>query len=117
MDITKYQRSIFAQFRCGILPLEIEVGRYRDIALPHRICQVCNEAVEDEIHFLLECPAYSAPRSKLFEKANVIENNFSTLNEFEKFTILVSNLQKPVIKYLTNSLAIRTELLTVSNSN
>ena len=52
MNINKYQRSMFAQFRCGILPLEIEVGRYRDIPLKERICQLCNNAVEDEIHFL-----------------------------------------------------------------
>ena len=31
LDISKYQRSVFSQFRCGILPLEIEVGRYRDV--------------------------------------------------------------------------------------
>ena len=117
LDLTKYQRSIFAQFRCGILPLEIEVGRYRDIALPNRICQVCHNAVEDEIHFLLECDAYSMPRDVLFSKANEIENDFSNLDEFEKFTFLVSNIQKPVIKFLTSALAIRTNLLTITNSN
>ena len=37
MNINKYQRSFFAQFRCGI-PLEIEVGRYRDIPLKKQIC-------------------------------------------------------------------------------
>ena len=57
LDISKYQRSVFAQFRCGILPLEIEVGRYQDISLPERTCQVCGQAVEDEIHFLLTCDA------------------------------------------------------------
>ena len=39
MNITKYQRSLFAQFRSGILPLEIEVGRYRNIDLSERICK------------------------------------------------------------------------------
>ena len=43
MNITKYQRSLFAQFRSGILPLEIEFGRYRNIDLSERICKLCNE--------------------------------------------------------------------------
>ena len=25
LDLTKYQRSVFAQYRCGILPLQIEI--------------------------------------------------------------------------------------------
>ena len=56
LNINKYHRSLFAQFRCGILPLEIEIGRYRDIPLEKRLCQVCkNGSVEDEIHFLGNC--------------------------------------------------------------
>ena len=38
-----------SQFRLGILPLEIEVGRFRDVPLPNRICSMCDgNAVEDE---------------------------------------------------------------------
>ena len=29
MNIPKSQRSLLAQFRCGILPVRIETGRYR----------------------------------------------------------------------------------------
>ena len=117
LDISKYQRSVFAQFRCGILPLEIEVGRYRDVSLPERTCQVCGQAVEDEIHFLLTCDAYSDPRSKLVCKAVEFDPSFSSLDEIEQFVFLVSNLQKPVIKYLTHALAIRTNILTRFNEN
>ena len=117
LDLSKYQRSIFAQFRCGILPLEIEVGRYRDFALPERTCKLCHNDVEDEIHLLLMCKAYVTPRTKLFNKALEIENIFHSFDTFNKFTFLVSNLQKPVIKFLTSALAIRTNLLTISNPN
>ena len=117
LDVSKYQRSIFSQFRCGILPLQIEVGRYRDVPLPQRVCQICHIAVEDEIHFLLNCHAYSTPRNKLFTNALKIEPSFLQQDEFEKFVFLVSNLQKPVIKFLTSALAIRTDLLTILNIN
>ena len=53
-NITRYQKSLMAQFRLGILPLQIEVGRYRDIPLCNRICQMCNlNGVEDEIHLFV----------------------------------------------------------------
>ena len=55
LNITEYQRSLFSQFRYGILPLEIEVGRYRDVPLENRICRLCdNGDIEDEIHFCVD---------------------------------------------------------------
>ena len=36
-NVTKYHRSIYAQFRCGILPLHIETGRYATYNLTCRI--------------------------------------------------------------------------------
>ena len=59
-NLTRYQTSLMSQFRLGILPLEIEVGRFRDIPLCNRICQMCakKNVVEDEIHFLCECESY-----------------------------------------------------------
>ena len=32
-NISKHQRSLFAQFRGGILPLQVEIGRYRNLPL------------------------------------------------------------------------------------
>ena len=67
MNITRYQRSLFSQFRCGILPLEIETGRFINSPLPDRLCRVCTEAaVEDEIHFLCDCKCYSDLRSDMY---------------------------------------------------
>ena len=117
LDISKYQRSIFSQFRYGILPLEIEVGRYRDVPLPNRTCQICSQEVEDEIHFLLVCNAYSDQRRKLYHKALEFDPLFSLKDELEQFSLLVSNLQKPVMKFLTSALAIRTSILNKSVKN
>jgi hypothetical protein len=50
----KYLRSILAQFRCGILPLRIETGRYHGEPVKERICSLCSENnVEDKIHFFI----------------------------------------------------------------
>ena len=40
----------------GILPSEIEVGRFRGVSLDDRICQNCNMgAVESEVYSICEC--------------------------------------------------------------
>lgn len=72
LNISPYQRSILAQFRCGILPLQIEIGRYRDVPLCDQLCELCDDlSVEDEIHFLCECSYYTEFRSDLFNHASV----------------------------------------------
>ncbi len=56
--MSRYHRSTFAKFRCGILPLNVEVGRYRGVKLENRTCPLCKNGIETEIHFLFECVAY-----------------------------------------------------------
>ncbi len=49
-------RQRFALLRCGTVPLRIETGRYENVALNDRICQLCDCGnVEDEklFNFLL----------------------------------------------------------------
>ena len=41
-NLDRKLRSYIAQFRSGILPLEIETGRFRNIPLNERICKLCN---------------------------------------------------------------------------
>ena len=51
--IPKCKRSIFCQFRSGILSLAIETGSYRIVPSDERLCEICNlNLVEGEIHFL-----------------------------------------------------------------
>ena len=61
------------------------------------------------------CDEYSVQREALFRNALVYDNTFNEKDDIEKFTFLMSNLQKPVIKYLTKAIANRTNKLTVLN--
>ena len=116
LNISRYQRSILAQFRCGILPLQIEVGRYRDINLSERLCQMCNQnVVEDEIHFLCDCACYSELRNDMFRTATSIDQTFLEKDNIDKFVTLMSNNQKSVINFLTRAIAKRTNLLNICN--
>jgi hypothetical protein len=52
MDIPKHERSAMAMFRCGVLPLRVETGRYKGEPLADRMCTVCeNNEIETEKHF------------------------------------------------------------------
>ena len=49
---------MMAQFRNGILLLEIETGRYRHIQADERFCLNCRTLEETELHFSMVCPLY-----------------------------------------------------------
>jgi len=56
------QRRLITKFRISSHNLEIEHGRYFNISADQRICKLCKLTVEDEIHFLLECPKLEEAR-------------------------------------------------------
>ncbi len=62
------QRSYLAQLRCGILPLNIETGRWQGTQLDKRIYKVCNSnSVENEEHFIFHCNKYNNTRLNFYE--------------------------------------------------
>ena len=66
-NLLRYQRGLLAKPSCGILPLEIETGRYSGVKAENRLCRVCNlSEVEDEYHFLYSCPTLQTERSSFY---------------------------------------------------
>ncbi len=90
----RFQRSTFAKFRCGILPIQIELGRFRGQKVEDRICPLCTTAVESEIHFLLECTFFD--RDSFFLELGINPN----LDSVEKLKICMSEHQKATSKFL-----------------
>ena len=55
------------QFRCSAHHLRVETGRWErpQLARGERVCEKCTRGVvEDELHVLFECPAYSSVRTQ-----------------------------------------------------
>ena len=51
-------RSTLAKSRWWVAPFNIELGRYCGTPLERRLCLACsNDAIEDKVHVLIECPA------------------------------------------------------------
>ena len=67
MAHSKMSCSIFPQLRLGILPLEIETGRFQNISSESRMCHFCKNEIEDELHFVCVFPVYSNHRKILFQ--------------------------------------------------
>ena len=60
----KYLR-LLAKFRLSNHPLNIEIGRHRNIVKSERTCKCCHlHDIEDEFHFILKCPLYNDLRKK-----------------------------------------------------
>lgn len=81
------KRRIITQLRCGCLPIEAELGRYRSPKTPwsDRKCLLCNEEeIGDEPHFLLKCDALKELRPKLLDAMSSIAPNFDMLNNDER---------------------------------
>ena len=91
------------KFRISAHDLEIEKGRYYNIPPDKRYCKLCkNDAVEDEIHFLLQCPKLETERLEFIKNISSRFINFKYLDEKSKFIWLMSNEDHFVNKTLVN---------------
>jgi len=108
---SRKERSIMAQFRCGVLPLAIETGRYRNVPSNERFCFNCKTLVESELHFLLHCPLYDGVRQPLLDKATQSFDTFINLEDTRKFNYLLNILWKDVSVYLNKAWTIRRDKL------
>ncbi len=98
-NLKRYPRSLLAKTLCGILPLEVETGRFTDIKREHRFCKNCNTTqVEDEYHFLFVCKALKKPRKEWLKANNLNNRAFKSLSSQDKARLL---LQPESIKSLS----------------
>lgn len=97
---SRKDRQIISKFRTSCHDLEIERGRYTGIKAENRKCQICNNAVEDELHFLLKCNTLKEIRSPYLSKLISIFKNFSKLSDDMKFIWIMSSEDPVVISIL-----------------
>jgi hypothetical protein len=83
-----------SRLRNGSHWLELEVGRWKKIAVEDRICEQCSDRkVEDEIHFLICCPKYEQLRNNLYQKILRVTNDkwsLFNLSVKDSFLILIN---------------------------
>lgn len=101
-------RSAVARMRAGVFPIALETGRWRGQPVDERLCPVCSDSVvEDEHHFLCDCPGYNSLRENYFsglmlqnltnsERLNVI---FSNNNIYNTSTFIIEAFKQRSINY------------------
>lgn len=103
-------KSSLTKFRISAHPLLIEKGRYRNIPIDKRLCPTCKDKIEDEIHFMLLCPAYSKQRNKLLKSLPPIPQNFTDKKKF--ICIMETKNQTALAHYVHFSLKKREQMIT-----
>ena len=86
-------RSAIAKFRTIAHSLEIERGRYAKPKTPveKQICYVCDhKALEDEFHFLTQCPLYQEERKMMYAVYDTEIGSINVKSDSEKFIVIMS---------------------------
>jgi hypothetical protein len=86
-------RKAFIQFRLGVSPIKCHRYRYRPNSPANRNCPFCPGCVENEYHFLLNCPKYSQLRNSTLPIMFITqhsEKKMVSLLATEKYTKVVA---------------------------
>ena len=93
----------------------IEIGRYNQTTKDNRHSPFCGcNVIEDEVHFLFQCPAYFMISNKFYYKVKTLIPNITQLpisgliNELMNSSNYFINIQ--FIKYISACLDVRDKL-------
>ena len=68
-NLSRAQRSLTAKIKLGILPLQLEVGRWKDDPVEYRSCRLCGDGtLENEFHFIMYCDSFKPTRTQLYQE-------------------------------------------------
>ena len=104
-------RQKVSKFRLSNHRLAIEKGRHDGLQIEQRVCTFCPDRIEDEAHFLFQCPTYQILRERYLEP--VIEN----IRGFEFFPIdfkvkaIMSEMKYGTCKFIAEATDLREFLI------
>ena len=84
-------RSLITKLRVSNHDLAVETGRYSDTARNKRVCCLCNNGIEDEIHFLFECSELTDQQKRRDDLISYNFTNYRLLSCFDKFFYMLQN--------------------------
>ena len=113
-------RKNLTRIRVSAHRLNIETQRFngRNVYIPEdqRTCKCCEmDDKEDELHFVIKCPAYNDLRETMFSKAAQNNHHFCNYSEVQKFLWLLSNedlqVAKITARFVSDALELRQQKL------
>ena len=116
-------KTALSRLRLSNHKLCIETGRHLRPKLERskRKCFICKNKIEDEIHFVVNCPLYSSERNILFHTIRYTSKHFDRLNTDEQKFIFImtnedTNVMKQLAKYTYNAMQIRKKVINIDNA-
>ena len=108
-------RSVLARLRNGILPLELETGRYHGVPEAERICKLCDSGdIENEFHFLFKCSTYQDDRQQFFSYVVQIYPDFLQYDDINKLkSMMTTEVVLETAKFVYNCFQKRQSLIYV----
>ena len=82
---------LYTKFPICAHRLEKEKGRYSESRMEGRLRNLCNKKIEDETHFILQCPFLEPGRSEIIQNINKMNANFINLSPVQKLMWLMSS--------------------------
>ena len=76
----------------------LETGRHSEIQQEERICPLCDNGVEHEIHFVMKCTQFKKLRTKMLQLVEKKTIAFKSLNDEQKLFSLFTNEDKEVCR-------------------
>ena len=86
--------------------MHIEKGRDNGTKVEDRICNLCKNSIEDEVHFLFTCPVLSKSRDPYVKYIDEKYENFCVLSDENKLIWPLSSEDKKLIIHLFKLLSI-----------
>ncbi len=101
LNISRYEKSLLSQLRYGVLPLRIETGRFVNEPRENRLCCLCNmNCVEDQFHFMFDCPLYNNYRNDLYVSARTLITGWDNLSNCDKLSTLFNEMPRKLGKFV-----------------
>ena len=74
-NLSRAERSIVIRLKAWVLPVALETGRFMNIPIEKRTCQVCKRDItKNEYHFLFKCKGLKTERKAMFREVKEICN-------------------------------------------
>ena len=113
---TKY-RVALTKLRLSNHELMIEKGRHKGIAATTRFCPICPfDVVEDEIHFLINCPTYNNLRKNIFSLSEMEITNRPYTQNKDKFVLLMKTPSTSIGKFIHEAMELRKTSIPENNT-
>ena len=92
------ERTALTKLRLSNHELLIEKGRHKGLSESERLCPFCTDHIESEEHFAIKCRTFTPLREELYNKITHIFPFFLSVNESDKFKLL---MKEPEAAHIT----------------